>query len=195
MYNLDQAFTDWRRQMRAAGIKAPVPLEELALHLRDEIERQTKSGLNEAEAFKAAAQKIGQARALQEEFKKIRKPTIMNMFSMKKFIHAIILAVFGFGCLCTWGLLGLAPTPLIRHLDLSLPAFTVLCISLRPVLMALPAVAAAYCLWVWCRKADRVPSWTGFFAAAMGALVMVTLPVMVAVYLPLLEAMNNLAGK
>ena len=29
-------MTDWRRQMIAAGIKTPVPLEELEIHLREE---------------------------------------------------------------------------------------------------------------------------------------------------------------
>jgi hypothetical protein len=32
--------------MLAAGIETPLPLEELEIHLREEIERQVKSGLN-----------------------------------------------------------------------------------------------------------------------------------------------------
>ena len=43
--------------MLAAGIKTPVPLEELEIHLREEIERQMKSGLNEQKAFKIAVKK------------------------------------------------------------------------------------------------------------------------------------------
>ena len=54
--------------MLAAGIKTPVPLEELEIHLRDEIEQQTKLGLEEAEAFEAAALKIGQGGLLKKEF-------------------------------------------------------------------------------------------------------------------------------
>lgn len=73
MLNLDQTISEWRRQMLAAGIKAPVPLEELELHLREEIERHTKSGLNEAEAFQAAVDKIGQPQMLQKEFDKVEK--------------------------------------------------------------------------------------------------------------------------
>lgn len=46
MFNLDNAISEWRREMLAAGIKTPVPLEELESHLRDEIEQQTKSGLS-----------------------------------------------------------------------------------------------------------------------------------------------------
>ncbi len=48
----------------------PVPLEELEIHLLDEIERQRKSGQGEAEAFATAVQKIGLAPAVQNEFAK-----------------------------------------------------------------------------------------------------------------------------
>jgi hypothetical protein len=113
---------------------------------------------------------------------------------MKKLIHALVLAVFGFGCWITWAILTLAPQ--VRRADpAALPAFTRLCISLRPLVIALPMVAVIYCIWVWSRKADRVPSWVGFFAAATGALVLVTLPALVAAYLPLLSAVNTLASK
>jgi hypothetical protein len=70
MFNLDQAIKDWRGQMLAADIKAPVPMDELEIHLREEIERQMKSGLNAQEAFEAASQRLGQASALKEEFAK-----------------------------------------------------------------------------------------------------------------------------
>ena len=56
--------------MLAAGIKAPVPLDELESHLREEIERQIHLGLNAHAAFDLAAQKIGHADLLKIEFKK-----------------------------------------------------------------------------------------------------------------------------
>jgi len=56
--------------MLAAGIKIPVPLEELEIHLREEIERQIKSGLDEQRAFEISAQRIGQPKMLKKEFKK-----------------------------------------------------------------------------------------------------------------------------
>ena len=112
---------------------------------------------------------------------------------MKKFVHALILTVFCFACWLTWLVLSLASH--VRRADPSLPRFTELCISLQPVVIALPILAMAYCIWIWFRKADRVPSWIGFFAASMGALVVVTLPAMFAAYLPLLSAVNNLASK
>lgn len=112
---------------------------------------------------------------------------------MKKFVHALVLAVFGFGCWFTWAILTLAPH--VRRADPALPGFTRLCISLRPLVIALPILAAIYCVWVLFRKSDRVPSWIGFFAATTGLLVLVTLPALVAAYLPLLNAINNLASK
>jgi hypothetical protein len=70
MFNLDTAITEWRQQMLDAGIKTPVPLEELESHLRDDIERQMTSGLNAQQAFEAAVQRIGQADVIDSEFKK-----------------------------------------------------------------------------------------------------------------------------
>ena len=71
MFNLEHSIAGWRRQMLAAGIKAPVPLEELEAHLREEIERQTESGLSAAGAFPAAVHKIGAAQEIQCEFRKV----------------------------------------------------------------------------------------------------------------------------
>jgi len=47
--------------MLAAGIKTPVPLEELEIHLRDNIAQQMQSGLTAQQAFGIAVKKIGQA--------------------------------------------------------------------------------------------------------------------------------------
>jgi len=70
MFDLEQSITDWRWQMLAAGIKTPVPLEELEIHLREEIEQQMKSGLNEQEAFEISIRQIGQPKRLNNEFEK-----------------------------------------------------------------------------------------------------------------------------
>ena len=71
MSDLEQSIADWRRQMLAAGIKTPVPMDELEAHLREEIELQTKSGLAEQTAFEAAVQQIGRANMLKNEFEKV----------------------------------------------------------------------------------------------------------------------------
>ena len=74
MFNLEQSIAEWRRQMLAAGIKTPVPLEELESHLRDEIEQRMKSGLPGQCAFEISVPQIGQPQALSHEFKKSERP-------------------------------------------------------------------------------------------------------------------------
>ncbi len=71
MFNLEHAIADWRRQMLAAGIKTPVPLNELENHLRDDVEQQMRSGSGAQQAFEAAVQGIGQAAVLECEFDKV----------------------------------------------------------------------------------------------------------------------------
>src|SRR5271168_5258882 len=68
MFDLEQSITEWRKQMLAAGIKTPVPLEELEIHLREEIERQMQWDANEQSAFETAVSRIGQGIALKTEF-------------------------------------------------------------------------------------------------------------------------------
>jgi hypothetical protein len=70
MFDLEQSISEWRKQMLAVGIKTPAPLEELEVHLREEIGLQIKRGLTPAEAFEIAAKKIGSARELKNEFRK-----------------------------------------------------------------------------------------------------------------------------
>ncbi len=71
MFDLEKQIAAWRAQMLAAGIKTPAPLEELENHLREEIERQMKSGLSEQTSFEVAIQQIGKANILKNEFEKV----------------------------------------------------------------------------------------------------------------------------
>ena len=73
MFDLEQSIAEWRRGMLAAGIKSPVPLDELESHLRDDIEQQMRSGINAEPAFAAAIQRIGQPGVLKTEFKQARQ--------------------------------------------------------------------------------------------------------------------------
>ena len=88
MFNLEQSVADWRQQMLAAGIKTPVPLEELEIHLRDDIERQIKSGLDGKKAFEISIQQIGQPRLLKKEFKK-------NETKYMKRTLLVLIGIFG----------------------------------------------------------------------------------------------------
>ena len=121
MFDLEQSIADWRRQMLVAGIKTPVPLDELESHLRDEIEQQMKSGLNEQEAFNSAVQKIGRAGLLKTEFKKAggfidwlgeNKSTRINQ----------ILSVLWFA-LCTRFLITMLSSPVVGAMILYFPHY------------------------------------------------------------------------
>jgi len=82
MFNLEQAIEDWRQKMLATGIETPVPLEELELHLREEMERQMRSGLSEEKAFEMAAKRVGEAQILEAEFKKIPAKPQKKLFQI-----------------------------------------------------------------------------------------------------------------
>jgi hypothetical protein len=103
MFNLEAAIAEWRRQLLAAGIKTPVPMEELECHLREDMERQAKSGLDAQAAFEVAVLRIGPANLLKSEFKKIellaavRKEKGMRIF-------CVIFPVFYF-VICFYSLL------------------------------------------------------------------------------------------
>jgi hypothetical protein len=68
MFNLEHAIADWRQKLLAAGIETPVPLEELELHLREDVERQMSAGLEASQAFALAVERIGEAGELKAEF-------------------------------------------------------------------------------------------------------------------------------
>jgi hypothetical protein len=106
---------------------------------------------------------------------------------MNKLAHTLVLAVFGIACFNLWSILTLAPYGAHGH---ALPGFTLFCLALRPVFIALPILAAVYCLWVCFHKADRLPSWIVFFASTMSVLVLLALPTLIAAYLPLINAVN-----
>jgi hypothetical protein len=90
MFDLEQAIADWRKQMLAAGIQAPVPLEELESHLREDIQRQMKSGLNQQKAFEISTQRIGQPESLKSEFKKNGSPVMKRIGIFTMSIGAVI---------------------------------------------------------------------------------------------------------
>jgi hypothetical protein len=111
---------------------------------------------------------------------------------MNKFMHSVVLVVFAIACGLVWLLMKL---PLLLGPGHPLPGFTELCVSLRPLVILLPIMATAYCLWICFRKTQRLPSWIGFLAVTMGVLVFVTLPAVIAASLPLYDSLNHLASK
>ncbi|MBI4325539.1 MAG: hypothetical protein HY674_09775 [Chloroflexi bacterium] len=107
-----------------------------------------------------------------------------------KLAHVLALALFSTACGLVWFLMKLPL--LLGRPGHPLPVFTQLCVSLRPIMFVLPTLAAAYCLCIWFRKEHRPLSWTGFFAVLTGVLVLVTLPAVIAAYLPLYDVLNHL---
>ena len=93
MFDLEPAIAEWRRQMLAAGIKTPVPLEELESHLREEIEQQIKSGTNAPLAFETAVQEIGKANRLKTEFEKVDGTTVARRLKQYRIIMVACLGV------------------------------------------------------------------------------------------------------
>jgi hypothetical protein len=117
MFNLDQEIAEWRRRMMAAGIKTPVPLDELESHLREDFERHLVSGVNPRQAFEAVIQRMGQAHALNTEFWKVAGATGKEEIRRTIMILAGLAGVlFGFGGI--WPQLGmLHRTGSIAHLE------------------------------------------------------------------------------
>ena len=70
MFNLDDAISEWRRQLTGGGIDSPDVLDELESHLRDDIEERRHSGTSEAQAFQDAIRDVGQPGLLKNEFAK-----------------------------------------------------------------------------------------------------------------------------
>lgn len=57
--------------MLAAGVKSPVPLEELESHLREDIEQHVRAGLETNAAFREAVNRMGEAGVLKAEFERV----------------------------------------------------------------------------------------------------------------------------
>jgi hypothetical protein len=92
MFNLDQAISEWRRQMSAGGVKDSAVLDELESHVREDVERQARAGVGTEKAFELAVKKIGPASALRKEFRK----SVASVVAEKLMLAAAIL-VLAFG--------------------------------------------------------------------------------------------------
>jgi len=97
MFNLEKSIAEWRKQMLAAGIKSPAPLEELEIHLREEIDAQLKSGKVAQQAFEHAVPKIGPPRQLKSEFQKANTPTLDRIMSIAVGISTVLVGLWVIG--------------------------------------------------------------------------------------------------
>ena len=127
MFDLEQAIANWRTHMLVAGIKTPVPLDELENHLRENVGQQIQSGISPQQAFENSVQQIGCADELKTEFNKtcdtkfIRRRKMLRMgvigLSVTLILNLFGLFVLGksscvffshqwwsdwFACYCLW---------------------------------------------------------------------------------------------
>src|SRR5262249_48985563 len=112
--------------------------------------------------------------------------------AMKKFTCALVLGVFGSCCLLAWAMLTLMFD--VRNAGRALPSFTDVCIALRPLLIALPAVAVAYYLWLWFHREENTSRWMGFVVATMTALIVFVLPAISTSYLLMIDQVRIATG-
>ena len=100
---------------------------------------------------------------------------------MNKTIHILILAALSFTCLFMWSMLRMTGQIFVSQTEvsqISLPAFSELCVSFSPVFFALPAIALAYCIWILIRRSSERDSWYGFFAASTSGFMVLAMPAM-----------------
>jgi hypothetical protein len=152
MFDLEKSIADWRRQMLAAGIKTPVPLEELEIHLREEIERQKRLGVDVPDAFEISTKKVGQAPELKMEFRNASSPIEMQFVNLAGVACAVVAILFSLWILFLFspeiglmaellGLAAVATTALgwryLKTGDFILPAFCIMafsCVFVLPML-------------------------------------------------------------
>lgn len=92
MFELDQAITEWRRKLLAAGIETPAVLDELESHLREHVAQQLSSGIDRQQAFETAVRAIGEAVVLKREFAKVN----VAPRPLRKSFACICLVLVGF---------------------------------------------------------------------------------------------------
>lgn len=186
-FDLNSALQRWLDSLAESPQFRPDDLAELESHIRDSVNQLQTQGLSSEESFLIATRRMGAAEKLEPEFAKVhRSPKLI-------LIHLLILAFFSVGCWFLWALLKVAP---MSHVgDRPLPAFTALLISYKSLMFIPPLLAASYCLRIILQRNHGRVSWIGFFACAVGVLVLLTFPVIVAVILPLIDGLHHLAGR
>lgn len=98
MTDLELQISKWRRDMLAAGIATPVPLEELESHLRDCIEAQIAQGMSPPDAFAASVARLGTPNELAKEFASVR------VVASHSRIQAVLLAALAVQLAATAGM-------------------------------------------------------------------------------------------
>lgn len=185
-FDLNFALRQWLQRLRQSPQVKAENLQELESHVRDSVVNLEGKGLSSEESFLVATHRVGGAEKLEREFAKV------NRNPRQLIIQSLILLFLCIGCWLLWGLLHLPDMVLAATKgELFLPAFTVLLVSYRAYLLVPPLLAAVYLAYDWFGKSKERSSWVGFFASTMAALVLLTLPILIAVLLPLIAFIHH----
>ena len=82
MFNLDQAISEWRRELIAAGIRNNDVLDELESHLREDLERRARSERDISQLFRTAVAQLGEPRSIKVQFDRIEERKYMKRVLM-----------------------------------------------------------------------------------------------------------------
>lgn len=113
-----------------------------------------------------------------------------NRQPMKRITPILVTLTFTFACLSLWAMLT-AVANLSPHWSQTPPAFTRLCLSLSPFLLALPVPVVAYWVFALIRKQTTSEAGTAFVAWTMTGLCLVFFPVLMAVLLPCFQMLER----
>jgi hypothetical protein len=117
-------------------------------------------------------------------------PQASKSTPMKQVTNILITLMFTFACFSLWAMLT-AVANLSPHWSQTPPAFTRLCLSLRPFLLALPIPVVAYCVWALIRKRSTAETGAAFMACTLTSLSLVFFPVLLAVLLPFFQLLER----
>lgn len=76
MFNVDEHIQQWRRELSNTEVCHDSDLEELEIHMRDEISSLSDQGLSSEEAFIIASHRLGNGTNLTREFAKVNTHTL-----------------------------------------------------------------------------------------------------------------------
>ena len=182
-FDLNIALRQWLERLGQSPQVKAENLKELESHVRDSVVQLETKGLSSEESFLVATHRVGSADKLEPEFAKV------NRNPLNVIIHGVILACFSVACWFLWGVMQV-PRMLegsSGQLARLIPAFTRLLMDYSSFLAVPPFLALAYCLVALSRKSIGKTSWMGFFAATVGALLLLAFPIILAVLLPFVE--------
>jgi hypothetical protein len=187
-FDLNLALQHWLESLRQSPQVKSENLKELESHVRDSVVQLQTKGLSSEESFMVATHRVGNPTQLEPEFAKV------NRSPWNAIVHGLILAFFSLACWFLWGvtMVSRMMAGASARQGRPLPAFSQLVIDCGPWLAVPPLLALAYCLYIWVRRSSGRNSWMGFFAVVMAVLFLLTMPILIAAFLPLIDFIYSL---